>query len=130
MISKLRFRHVYGEPFKNKYENVKPTSATCESNLVKGNSLYCGVSWFSTGGGNLAILPNGGQKRLDPTFPMIKGHSNAILDFEFYPFDDNYVVTASEDTSIKLWQIPLDFKEDLITPLVSLDGHSKKVTYF
>ena len=58
---------------------------------------------------------------------MIKGHSNAILDFDFYPFDDNYVVTASEDTSVKLWQIPQEFKEDIITPLVSLDGHSKKV---
>ena len=130
MISKLRFRHVYGEPHKTKYENVKPTSATCESNLVKGNSLYSAVSWFSSGGGNLAILPNGGQRKLDPNIPMIKGHTGAILDFDFYPFDDNLIATASEDTTIKLWGIPQDFKEDLISPLVSLDSHSKKVLIY
>lgn len=130
MISKLRFRHVYGESHKTKYENVRPTGATCESNLVKGNSLYFGVSWFSSGGGCLALLPNDGQKKLEPVFPMIKGHSGAILDFEFYPFDDTIVATASEDTSIKLWQLPAnpnDFQDDLLEPLISLDEHSKKV---
>ena len=130
MISKLRFRHVFGEPAKTKYENVRPTSAMCESNLIKGNSLYFGVSWFSSGGGCLALLPNHGQRKLDATFPMIKGHSSAILDFDFYPFDDNFVATASEDTSIKLWQIPQELNEDLLTPLVSLDGHGKKVMIF
>lgn len=129
MISKLRFRHLYGEASKSKYELVKPTSSMCESNLIKGNSLYLGVSWFSSGGGSLAILPNNGQRKLEASFPMIKGHSSAVLDFDFYPFDDNFVATASEDTTIKLWQIPQDFTEDLMTPLVSLDGHGKKVNY-
>ena len=129
MISKLRFRHLYGEPHKTKYENVKPTSATCESNLIKGNSLYTAFSWFSSGGGKLCVLPNGAQRKLDGGAPpMIIGHSGPVLDFDFYPYDENFVATASEDTSIKLWQIPHDgIKEDLTVPLVSLEGHGKKV---
>ena len=131
MISKLRFRHVFGEPHKTKYENVKPTSATCESNLIKGNSLYTAFSWFSSGGGKLCVLPNGGQRKLDGGAPpMIIGHSGPVLDFDFYPFDESFVATGSEDTTIKLWQIPQEgIKEDLVTPLVSLEGHGKKVFF-
>lgn len=69
MISKLRFRHVYGEVSKSKYEHVRPTSSMSESNLIKGNSLYCGMSWFSSGGGCLAILPNNGQKKTRSNLP-------------------------------------------------------------
>lgn len=129
MKSKLRFRHVYGEPIKEKYELIKPTTATCESNLVKGNSLYTGVSMFSGGGGSLAILKHGGQRKLEADLRTIKGHSGAILDFDFYPFDENIIATASEDSTIKLWQIPTDFTENLTEHLVSLDSHAKKVLY-
>ena len=31
-----------------------------------------------------------------------------IMDFEFSPFDDNLLLSASEDTTLKLWQIPSD----------------------
>lgn len=127
MKSKLRFRHVFGEPVREKFECIKPTTATCESNLIKGNSLYCGVSLFSGGGGSLAVLKYGTERKLEPEMPTIKGHSGAIIDFDFYPFDESIIATASDDATIKLWQIPTDWKENLTSPLVSLDAHSKKV---
>lgn len=123
----LRFRNVYGDPVKDKYNLVKPSSAQSESCLIKGNSLYTAVSWFSAGGGCLAVLPHGKERKLEPDLPMIKGHSGAVLDFDFYPFDENILASSSEDSSIKLWQIPTEFTENLIDPLVSLDGHNKKV---
>jgi len=47
---------------------------------------------------------------------------------EFYPFDENIIATSSEDTTIKLWYIPEDFKEDLVEPIVTFSSHDKKVT--
>ena len=45
-----------------------------------------------------------------------------MLDFEFYPFNDSYIATASEDSEIRLWEIPEEMKEDLITPISTLSG--------
>lgn len=45
-------------------------------------------------------------KRLDATLPLIKGHSGPVVDFDFSPFNDNLLATASEDGTVKLWVIP------------------------
>ena len=47
---------------------------------------------------------------------MIKGHSGAVLDFDFYPFTTNYVATCSADATIKIWKIPEpeEFLNDII----------------
>ena len=69
----------------------------------------------------------------------VSGHSGAVLDIEWNPFDDTMMATASEDTKIKLWQIPEDWEpcddkgnakpgKHLTESLVDLVGHRKKVT--
>jgi WD40 repeat protein len=66
--------------------------------------------------------------RLGASPPLIRGHSGAILDADFYPFFDRWVLTASEDTSLKLWEIPEGgMTEDISEPKGVLNGHSKKV---
>lgn len=70
--------------------------------------------------------------------PTLHGHSGAILDFEWNPFDESMLATASEDTTIKLWSIPNDWEpiddkgmsksgNDITDSLVDLVGHAKKV---
>ena len=62
--------------------------------------------------------------------PMIKGHSAPIIDFEFNPFIDNLLATASEDGTAALWTIPVDgLTENITTPNATLFGHSKKLTH-
>jgi coronin-1B/1C/6 len=62
--------------------------------------------------------------------PMLKGHTGAITDFEFNPFIDNVLATASEDGTAALWTIPIDgLTEDLKIPNATLYGHSKKLTH-
>ena len=61
--------------------------------------------------------------------PVISGHSAAVLDFEFNPFNDQLIATGSEDTTVKVWGIPEGGLTELITtPLVDLHGHARKVT--
>lgn len=118
---------VFGETLKDKFENVKGTSAILDACLVKGNSKYIGVSWFSTGGGSLAILDNTKPARMDNIFPQIRGHNGVVMDFEFSPFNDNIVISASEDASIKLWKLQGPLTEDLLNADVTMQGHYKKV---
>jgi coronin-1B/1C/6 len=51
------------------------------------------------------------------------------LDFEFNPFHDQIIASASEDQTVKVWGIPEGgLKENMNDPLVDLHGHSRKVT--
>jgi coronin-1B/1C/6 len=69
----------------------------------------------------------------------VTGHSGAVLDMDWSPFDDSMMATGSEDTQIKLWQIPEDWEptdekgigkkgEDLKNSILDLEGHNKKVS--
>jgi WD40 repeat protein len=65
---------------------------------------------------------------LEADLPLIKGHAGPVVDFDFSPFNDYLLATASEDGTIKLWVIP----EEGITKDVSecdaeLRGHAKKL---
>ncbi len=61
--------------------------------------------------------------------PVLSGHAGPVLDFDFNPFDDQMIATASEDTTIKVWQFPEGGLTSTInTPALELTGHGRKVT--
>lgn len=73
------------------------------------------------------------------TSSYIAGHSGAVLDMEWSPFDDTMLATGSEDTKIKIWSIPETWEptdekgnakagEQLKDSVAELIGHRKKVT--
>lgn len=125
-----KFRHVYCDPPKteNNFTNFRLATVTGEQNYIKANPYYFAVS-LSGGGGPVAVLPLDKPGRMETSIPAIAGHTAAVLDFEFNPFHDQLIMTASEDTTIKVWQIPEGgVTENINTPLVDLAGHSRKVT--
>ena len=129
MHTKLKYRHIAPEVHKIKYEEVKAAGSSNDSCLVKSNGKYIAFSWGTSGGGSLAVLPYDKPSRLPPSFPMIRGHHAAIIDHDFYPFNDNLIATASDDSHVKVWQIPEEFTEDLKEPVANLQGHNKKVNF-
>jgi coronin-1B/1C/6 len=73
------------------------------------------------------------------TCSYLTGHSGAVLDMDWNPFDDSMMATASEDTNIKIWSIPESWEpcdekgnakagEGISESVLDLDAHTKKVT--
>jgi len=61
---------------------------------------------------------------------QINGHSAAVLDFDFNPFNDNLIASGSEDQTVKVWDIPEGgLSANISTPVVDLHGHGRKVTF-
>lgn len=52
-----------------------------------------------------------------------------MLDFDFNPFHDQIIASASEDQTVKVWGIPEGgLTANVDQPLVDLHGHTRKVT--
>jgi len=58
--------------------------------------------WLQGGGGPFAVVAYGQYGRFDPSSPVVSGHSAAVLDFEWNPFHDEILASASEDSTIKV----------------------------
>jgi len=128
-LRQSKWKHIHGELQKEKFEEIKPNASTTESSHVKSNGKFLGVSW-SGAGGSLAVIPIASKGRQPANLPLLKGHAGAILDFEFSPFHDELVATASEDSTVKIWQVPEEgLTEDILEPVGTLQGHIKKVLF-
>lgn len=54
------------------------------------------------GGGPFAVVAYNQVGRFDPSSPIVSGHSAAVLDFEWNPFHDEILASASDDSTIKV----------------------------
>ncbi|GLE05962.1 hypothetical protein PINS_up015173 [Pythium insidiosum] len=129
-VRQSKFRHVYVEPAKldKCYTNLRLATATGEQNYIKGNTKFFAVA-IQAGGGAMAVVPYEKVGKFDPDFPLVSGHRGAILDFDFNPFHEHLIASASDDTTIKIWGIPEGgLSETCVEPLVDLQGHGRKVT--
>jgi len=62
-----------------------------------------------------------------PDYPVFLGHTSAVIDTDFNPFNDHIVASAGEDGKVLVWKIPEGgptTNQD--TPIVSLTTHSRK----
>lgn len=129
-IRASKFRHVFAEHprLDATYQNLRLSTVTGEQNYIKANPLYFAVG-TQGGGGPFAVIPLDKPGRVDPAAPVINGHTGAVLDFDFNPFNDNIIASASEDMTVKVWGIPEGgLTANIETPLVDLHGHSRRVT--
>mmetsp|Transcript_32075 Transcript_32075/g.51830 ORF Transcript_32075/g.51830 Transcript_32075/m.51830 type:complete len:689 (+) Transcript_32075:178-2244(+) len=122
-----KFRNVFGNPAKETYQNISPASGALDSNFIKGSVLYFAFPWATGGGGALAVIEYANLGKLR-SVPLIAGHSGAIMDFDWNPFNDSMIATGSEDCTVKVWDVPQGgLKENLEVPLLSLNEHTRKI---
>lgn len=105
--------------------------------MIKANGKFIAVNWNSSGGGAFAVIPVNEVGKAPDQIPLFRGHTAQVLDTDFNPFDDNMIVSASDDGKIGVWEIPEDYsfhsyldedgKPKDIKPVRFLTGHSRKV---
>jgi hypothetical protein len=131
-IRSSKFRHVFGTAAKRDkcYDNLKISKGPHESDMSAVNSKFLAVVVEVQGGGSFIVLPLEKIGRIANEHPKVAGHKDPVLDVAWNPFNDNEIASASEDGTIKLWEIQNGgLTETLREPLLSLEGHQKKVMH-
>lgn len=140
-IRHSKYRHIYADTPKPEqtFTGFRLSTVTGEQQYIKASAKYFALAVIG-GGGPVAICRLDRPGRFERgKSPLLSGHTGSVLDFEWNPFDDAMIATASEDTTIKIWSIPEDWEptdengnskegEDITDSLVDLVGHRKKVT--
>jgi coronin-1B/1C/6 len=66
--------------------------------------------------------------RIDRDAPLVTGHKAAVLDLQWCPHNDEIIASASEDCTVKIWQIPENgLHRNLEEPVVDLVAHQRRV---
>ncbi|XP_053131249.1 coronin-6 isoform X1 [Hemicordylus capensis] len=130
VVRQSKFRHVFGQPAKadQMYEDIRVSKVTWDSSFCAVNPKFVAIIVESGGGGAFIVLPLAKTGRVDKNFPLVTGHTAPVLDIDWCPHNDNVLASASEDTTVMVWQIP-DYvpMRNLTEPVVTLEGHSKRV---
>lgn len=140
-IRKSKYRHVFCDAPKPEFcwTDFRMSTVTGDQQYVKASTKYFAVG-MAGGGGSMVVgrLDRPGRFESGHS-PIVTGHTGAVMDMDWNPFDDTMLATGSEDTNIKIWQIPEDWEptdekgnskkgENLSESLIDLQGHQKKVT--
>ncbi|OCK82966.1 DUF1900-domain-containing protein [Lepidopterella palustris CBS 459.81] len=131
-----KYRHVFGRSTKKEqcYDNLRISKNAWDTNLIKANPEYISVNWESSGGGAFAVIPINEKGRLPEQIPLFRGHTAAVLDTDWNPFNDSLIASGSDDGKVFIWKVPegftlyTDAEEPAdVGPVAKLIGHSRKV---
>lgn len=107
---------------------------SCMLRILQVNPKHLAVNWEASGGGAFAIVPLSERGRLPDRIPLFRGHTAAVLDTDWNPFNDDLIASASEDSKIFLWRVPDEFtlytdaeEPADVSPVGKLSGHTRKV---
>uniref|UniRef100_A0AAV2LV08 Coronin n=1 Tax=Knipowitschia caucasica TaxID=637954 RepID=A0AAV2LV08_KNICA len=125
-----KFRNVYGKVGSRDqcFDGIPITKNVHDSHFCAVNAKYVAVVTESAGGGSFMVLPIKQCGRLDSHYPRVCGHQGNVLDIKWNPFFHNIIASCSEDTSVRVWDIPEGgLKRNMSTALLELYGHSRRV---
>lgn len=128
VVRSSKYRHVFGtaEKPENCFNGIKLSKNAWDTNYVAVNPLFIAACWQTGGGGAVGVIPLKNTGKLGE-IPLISGHKGPVLDVAFSPFNDHILATASEDCTVKVWQIPEGgLTQDTTEAVQVLNGHSRK----
>ncbi|XP_069342303.1 coronin-7 [Eulemur rufifrons] len=126
-----KFRHTQGTVLHrdSHITNLKGLNLTTpgESDGFCANQLRVAVPLLSSGG-QVAVLELRKPGRLpDTALPTLQNRA-AVTDLAWDPFDTHRLAVAGEDARIRLWRVPPEgLEEVLTTPEAVLTGHTEKI---
>lgn len=130
VVRQSKFRHVFAQAWKAEHclDDVRVSRVTWDGPLCAVNPKFIAVIIEAGGGGAFLVVPINKSGRIDQSCPTVCGHAAPVLDIQWCPHDDNIIASASEDCTVKVWQIPDGgLTSPMTDPIVTLEGHSKRV---
>ncbi|CAL9694768.1 unnamed protein product [Knipowitschia caucasica] len=130
VVRQSKFRHVFAQAWKTEHclDDVRVSRVTWDSPLCAVNPKFIAVIIEAAGGGTFLVVPINKSGRVDSSWPTVCGHHAPVLDIQWSPHDDNIIASASEDNTVKVWQIPDGgLTKPMTEAIVTLEGHSKRV---
>jgi len=108
VVRQSKFRHIFGANQKREqcYDNIRVSKSSWDSTFCDVNPKFLAVIVESGGGGAFLVLPLAKTGRVPPDAPLVAGHKGPVLDIQWCPHNDNVIASASEDCTVKVWQIP------------------------
>ncbi|KAF6037739.1 hypothetical protein EB796_003946 [Bugula neritina] len=131
VVRSSKFRHVFGTAAKKDqcYDGMRITKSNWEgSTYCSVNPKYLAIIVESAGGGAFLVIPLSKVGRVERDAPVVGGHKAGVLDLKWCPHHDDVIASASEDCTVKIWQIPKNgLRESLNEPIVDLVYHQRRV---
>jgi len=130
IVRNSKFRHVYGQSSKKQdcYDNIRITKSSWDSPFCAVNPKFLAIITEAAGGGSFLVLPVEKTGRVDRDTPLVVGHKAAVLDVAWCPHNDNLIASASEDCTIKVWDIPNGgLTKNLTDCVADLVAHQRRV---
>jgi hypothetical protein len=124
-----KYKYLFGTPSQatDNIGGIALGSVSPDSNVIKANKTFIAVPWKLTG--SLAVIDTATKGALPEEIPLIV-QEDGINEFNFNPFIDNLIATASQDGSVKLWSVPDGgLTATIADPIANLVGHSKRLMY-
>ncbi|KAL7404574.1 hypothetical protein ABVT39_016496 [Epinephelus coioides] len=125
-----KFRHVFGKAATKEscFDGVPITRSVQDNNFCAVNPRFLAVITECAGGGAFLVLSVHHTGKVDPHHPRVSGHRGNVLDVKWNPFNDYCIASCSEDTTVKVWEIPPHgVLKTLTVPWKELQGHSRRV---
>ena len=124
-----KYKSIVGEEKSNKFTNINLVSEVTEGKLIACNGSFIAASWNSTVG-SVAILNTHFPSNVKFNCPVLRGHKYSVFDLEFSPLKDTLLATASDDATVKLWDIPPEgLTENMNQDIMTYKGHTRRVSF-
>ncbi|KAG7459041.1 hypothetical protein MATL_G00227040 [Megalops atlanticus] len=125
-----KFRHVFGKPAtkENCYDGVPITRSVHDNHFCAVNPRFIAIITECAGGGAFLVISLHHTGKVDPHHPRVSGHRGKVLDIKWNPFNDFCIASCSEDTMVKIWEIPKHgVLKNITVPCKELQGHARRV---
>uniref|UniRef100_H3B3J1 Coronin n=1 Tax=Latimeria chalumnae TaxID=7897 RepID=H3B3J1_LATCH len=125
-----KFRNVYGKVANREhcYDGISVTKNVHDNHFCAVNSKFLAIVIECAGGGAFIVIPLEQTGRIDPHYSKVCGHQGNVLDIKWNPFFENIIASCSEDTSVRIWQIPDGgLKRNMTEAVLELYGHSRRI---
>ncbi|KAK2950825.1 putative Actin-binding protein [Blattamonas nauphoetae] len=133
IVRKSKYRHVFGSIPKREffYEDLKGSTASLDTNMIKINNKFISYIMEGSGGGAIALFPISDVGRRKNPWPAVRGHTRPVTDMDFSPFNPYVLATTSEDCLVRVFNIPengIADGESLSEAAVTMHAHGRKAS--